>query len=74
MIAHHQKIRALLKNTDGYTVKEMMFALNVDRRVLTRSLKTMPDVYIDRWRDPVRGQYAAVWCVAAIPFNCPKPK
>jgi hypothetical protein len=74
MIAHHQKIRALLTNTDGYTAKEIMLALNVDRRVLTRSLKSMPDVYIDRWRGPIRGQYAAVWCVAAVPNDCPKPK
>tara|TARA_R110000868_G_scaffold260154_1_gene518397 strand:+ start:1286 stop:1507 length:222 start_codon:yes stop_codon:yes gene_type:complete len=73
MIAHHQKIRALLTGSDGYTVKEMMASLGVDRRVLTRSLKSMPDVYVDRWHGPIRGQYAAVWCVAAVPKNCPKP-
>jgi hypothetical protein len=74
MIAHHKKIRELLTGSDGYTVKEIMLALGVDRRVLIRSMQSMPDVYIDRWRGPVRGQYAAVWCVAAVPSDCPKPK
>ena len=74
MIAHHKKIREVLTGSDGYTVKEIMLSLGVDRRVLIRSMQSMPDVYIDRWRGPVRGQYAAVWCVAAVPSDCPKPK
>ena len=74
MIAHHKKIREFLTGSDGYTVKEIMLVLGVDRRVLIRSMQSMPDVYIDRWRGPVRGQYAAVWCVAAVPSDCPKPK
>jgi hypothetical protein len=74
MIAHHKKIRELLTGSDGYTVKEIMLALGLERRVLVRSMQSMPDVYIDRWIGPNRGQYAAVWCVAAVPNDCPKPK
>jgi hypothetical protein len=74
MIAHHQKIRDMLTDTDGFTAKEIMVALGVDKRVLARSLRSMPDVYIDRWIGPKRGQWCAVWCVATIPKDCPRPE
>ena len=74
MISHHQKIRALLTDTDGLTIKEIITAMDVDKRVITRSLKSMPDIYIDRWVGPRRGQWCAVWCVATVPKDCPKPE
>ena len=33
----------------------------------------MPVAYIDRWVDPVRGQWRAVWCVVVPPEHCPYP-
>jgi len=73
MNSHHPKLRALLKDSDGLTVRQLEFALDVDMRTLTKSLKSMPDGYIDRWVGPNRGQYAAVWCVVEVPEDCPRP-
>ena len=73
MNTHHQKIRDLLKNSDGLTTKQLQYRLEVDQRTLCKSLKSMPDSYIDRWSGPHRGQWAAVWCVVEVPEDCPKP-
>ena len=73
MNTHHQKIRDLLKNSDGLTTKQLQYRLEVDQRTLCKSLKSMPDSYIDRWTGPHRGQWAAVWCVVEVPEDCPKP-
>ena len=70
---HHQKIRDLLKGSDGLTTKQLQYRLEVDQRTLCKSLKSMPDSYIDRWSGPHRGQWAAVWCVVEVPEDCPKP-
>ena len=70
---HHQKIRDLLKGSDGLTTKQLQYRLEVDHRTLCKSLKSMPDSYIDRWSGPHRGQWAAVWCVVEVPEDCPKP-
>jgi hypothetical protein len=41
---------------------------------INRSLKCMPDAYIDRWFATGRNRYySAVWCVVVPPENCPKP-
>ena len=73
MNTHHQKIRDLLKGSDGLTTKQLQYRLEVDHRTLCKSLKSMPDSYIDRWSGPHRGQWAAVWCVVEVPEDCPKP-
>ena len=73
MNTHHQKIRDLLKGSDGLTTKQLQYRLEVDQRTLCKSLKSMPDSYIDRWSGPHRGQWAAVWCVVEVPEDCPKP-
>ena len=73
MNSHHPKLRALLYDSDGLTVKQLSTALDIDMRTLTKSLRMMPDTYIDRWVGPNRGQYAAVWCVVEVPLNCPRP-
>ena len=70
---HHQKIRDILKGSDGLTTKQLQYRLEVDQRTLCKSLKSMPDSYIDRWTGPHRGQWAAVWCVVEVPEDCPKP-
>ena len=73
MNTHHQKIRDLLKDSEGLTTRQLQYRLEVDHRTLCKSLKSMPDSYIDRWTGPHRGQWAAVWCVVEVPENCPKP-
>jgi len=73
MNTHHQKIRDQLKGSDGLTTKQLQYRLEVDHRTLCKSLKSMPDSYIDRWTGPHRGQWAAVWCVVEVPEDCPKP-
>lgn len=67
------KIRVLLLGSDGLTTKQLQYRLEVDQRTLCKSLKSMPDAYIDRWTGPHRGQWAAVWCVVNVPEDCPKP-
>jgi len=73
MNTHHQKIRDLLKDSEGLTTRQLQYRLEVDHRTLCKSLKSMPDSYIDRWTGPHRGQWAAVWCVVEVPEDCPKP-
>ena len=74
MIANHKRIRALLNECDGCTAREITEALGVDKRSIARSLKTMPDCYIDRWVGPKRGQWTAVYCAVPVPEDCPKPE
>lgn len=73
MNTHHQKIRDLLKDSDGLTTRQLQFRLGIEQRTICKALKAMPDSYIDRWTGPHRGQWAAVWCVVEVPENCPKP-
>ena len=73
MNTHHQKIRDLLKDSEGLTTRQLQYRLEIDQRTLCKSLKSMPDSYIDRWTGPHRGQWAAVWCVVEVPEDCPKP-
>lgn len=67
------KLRQLLQGHDGMTTKQLSLLVNSCPRDITRSLKTMPDAYVDRWTGPERGQWAAVWCVVDVPEDCPKP-
>lgn len=72
--SRHPEIRALLRaNDDGMTVNQLSDALGLRPDVLRNSLLAMPDVYIDRYLEPVRGQYPAVWCAVVPPPNCPHP-
>jgi hypothetical protein len=73
MNSHHPKLRALLKDSDGLTVRQLESELNLDFRTIRKSLKLMPDAFIDRWTGPERGQWAAVWCVVEVPEDCPRP-
>lgn len=72
--SRHSEIRALLRtNDDGMTVAQISIALNIKQDSVRQSLGDMPDVYIDRYLEPVRGQYPAVWCAVVPPLNCPHP-
>ena len=73
MNSNHQRIRDYLKDSDGLTTRQLQFRTEIEQRTLCKSLKSMPDAYIDRWTGPHRGQWAAVWCVVDVPEDCPKP-
>lgn len=70
----HPNIRALLrKHEDGLTVAQISGLLDLKPNSVRQALEDMPDVYIDRYLEPVRGQYPAVWCAVVPPSNCPHP-
>lgn len=70
----HPEIRALLRaHDDGMTVVQISTALGIKPVNARQALGDMPDVYIDRYLAPVRGQYPAVWCAVVPPPNCPHP-
>lgn len=72
--SRHPDIRALLRTLeDGMPAADIAAALGAPLEPVRLALKNMPDAYIDRWDGPVRGQYAAVWCVVVPPPNCPHP-
>jgi hypothetical protein len=68
------KLRALLRGHEGMTTRQLSALVDSGMRDINRSLKTMPDAYVDRWTGPERGQWAAVWCVVDVPEDCPKPE
>jgi hypothetical protein len=68
------RLRKRLKGHDGMTTKQLSQLVDSCPRDITRSLKAMPDAYVDRWTGPERGQWAAVWCVVDVPEDCPKPE
>jgi len=73
---HHPVIREILKkHPDGLTVNELCSFTGIRDSNILRSLKSMPDVYIDRWsiaRQQKREE--AVWCVVEVPEHCPRPE
>jgi hypothetical protein len=72
--SRHPEIRALLRQyDDGLTAVQISAALGISQGSVRQSLGDMPDVYIDRYLEPVRGQYPAVWCACVPPPNCPHP-
>lgn len=70
-----EKIRVLLtKEEDGLTANYIAEELNANSKSIARALERMPDAYIDRWTEAgYRSPHQAVWCVVAVPPNCPKP-
>lgn len=78
--ATERQVRVLLRrHTDGMTIPELIEALKSMDGVtrtehnLRRTIRSMPDSYIDRWELRPRKVYAAVWCVVTPPEDCPKP-
>jgi len=73
-----EQVRELLrKNEDGLTVPEIARALGPTqnpRAVRAELINAMGDAYIDRYtQSAAGGQYSPVWCVVAVPENCPMP-
>lgn len=71
-----REIRAHLlhkDNEDGRTASEIARVTRSRGTAVTESLTAMVDAYIDRWQWE-RNRWTAVWTVAVIPENCPKPE
>ena len=75
-ISNHPAIRSVLKNNpDGLTAKQIYSITNINKESIRVALKNMPDVYVDRWLGARQGvREEAVWCVAEVPEDCPKPE
>ena len=74
MRSHAPRIRELLRQSpDGFTAAELHEIIGLHVETINRTLGSMPDVYKDRWTGPFRGQWAAVWCAAHVPADCPRP-
>ena len=70
-----KRIRALLRTRPhGMTPGEIAEELDLHVANVRTSLRTMPDVYVDRWRMGKRGQFEKVWAAAYVPEDCPHPK
>ena len=70
-----QKIRELLLSSeDGMTIKQICQRLDREYHNISKLVKTMPDAYIDRYREWQTNCYEAIWCVVEVPANCPKPE
>lgn len=76
MKSNHPVIRQLLKNNpDGLSIKEISNTTNLLPDSIEKSLKGMPDVYIDRWTvGKQQKREEAVWCVVEVPEDCPRPE
>jgi hypothetical protein len=75
MLSLIKSIRVTLREIpDGMTLEELSELLDRSKYNVRKSLKNMPDVYIDRWEVAPRGQYKAVWCVVIPPTDCPRPE
>jgi hypothetical protein len=68
--ASHEIRELLRKNPDGMTLEEIG-AVFPDRAInnVRRTLKGLPDSYIDRWESAPRKAYKAVWCVVVPPVS-----
>lgn len=75
MRLNHAILREILrKYPDGLTAPELARILDKPPADVRRSVNSMPDVYIDRWTAPKRGQTAAVYVAVEVPENCPRPR
>jgi hypothetical protein len=69
-----KKIRTLLRTRPGgVTSIEIAEEIGVHVANVRKSLKAMPDVYVDRWRLGKRGQFEKVWVAVPVPDDCPHP-
>jgi hypothetical protein len=71
--SNHHELRELLRShPDGLTIKQMCAHTGKLEDSTRQSLKSMPDVYIDRWH--ISGtKPAAVYIAVPVPDDCPAP-
>ena len=71
-MTHEAIANVLYAADDGLTVTQIAKELDRSTQYVRHSLKTKRDTYIDRWQRAGM-QYEAVWCIADVPADCPKP-
>ena len=72
---YHKPLREILTaHPDGLGTTTLAEMTCKCARSIYKSLKSMSDVYVDRWSEPRRGQYVAIWCAIKVPDDCPKPR
>ena len=71
----HKEIRELLKQyDDGLTVRQIADELQHQHIAsIYRTLREMPDAYLDRWITGHGFHYTQVWRVVKVPDDCPPP-
>ena len=71
---HPELRKILLQHEEGLTASEIAKYANMQSDNVTQSVKSMADVYIDRWTKPKKGvKYVPVYIAIKIPENCPAP-
>lgn len=69
-----QKVREILRaNPEGMSAIEISNLSGMHVANVRTSLRAMPDVYVDRWRQAKRG-YEKVWVAVQVPEDCPHPR
>ena len=73
--SRHPELREiLLQHEEGLTASEIAKYANMQSDNVTQSIRTMMDVYIDRWTKPKKGvKYVPVYIAIKIPEDCPAP-
>ena len=72
--SRHQAIReALLESEDGLTLHQLAERFDCNYKTLSKTIKNVWGVYIDRWAVPKRGQFAAVYMCVPVPDHAPHP-
>ena len=74
--SNQEMFRKLLReNPDGLSITQLCKMTNSQQSSpVLRSLRCMPDAYIDRWELHSRhNRFSSVWCVVVPPKDCPKP-
>jgi DNA-binding transcriptional regulator GbsR (MarR family) len=73
--SRHPELREiLLQHEEGLTASEIAKYANMQSDNVTQSIKSMVDVYIDRWTKPKKGvKYVPVYIAIKILENCPAP-
>ena len=65
---------ALMNYPDGLTIQGIAEAIGHKYPDHVRlAVQNTWGAYIDRWQGPIRGQWQAVYCLATVPENAPKP-
>lgn len=70
-----RKVRELLRqNPAGLSPLKIAEITGIHPANVRTALRSMPDVYVDRWAPAKRGQYEKIYVAVHVPEDCPHPK